>query len=610
MAAWEIGRTQSGLGAKVGGLGVILEELPPELVKAAARHSLSLEVVTLSPCFAHYDKRRLTKLDISIPVTLDGQTFQFSAYEHTFSDTLIFPGGPRVVNFKMVYFWDEWQLNWTNPGAIYPDDPQVALKLFSSMAQAMAAYITQHEFHTVHLHDYHVGLVPLFLGDDYLKEIPVHFTVHNASYQGMIPLIGAGGGYATLDRVGLPGEKLFHKYFDLFSELNLMKACMLRVHEADGHVTTVSGDLDATWGYAAELKESQAQLNARAWAQKGSRPIDVFLPNRGLDLFEKIPILGITNGLSDNNRPENLPELKAEVLRAAQARRGERPLFANAVTQLEMLAEDHSFDVKRLEIKQQLHRLLYLEAFGHESFGQPLIFTAVGRLVEQKNLGLIGDVIPRVLAYDNQAKFVILASAADGDRHGMAVEHYFYHLANCYPGRVYFNNSFNQPLSRLILSGGDFTLVPSRFEPCGLVDYEAALLGTIPIARATGGLTKISHCGYLYDWLDIGDRAGEANAFYWKMKEAIDTFRYNPSHHLELIRRAMATNTNWDASADQYIEMYRCGTLMKQWRAECGNFLHMFANSLGYERNAFGRFFRPEQGLFADRHDRDLKQIL
>ena len=104
----------SGLGVKIGGLGVVVEELPPELVKAAARQGIELEVETLTPCFAHYDRSQLTKLDVRLPVTLEGYTFDFEVYEH------IFPDGQKVI-----YFWDEWQSSWTHASAIYPDDPQM-----------------------------------------------------------------------------------------------------------------------------------------------------------------------------------------------------------------------------------------------------------------------------------------------------------------------------------------------------------------------------------------------------------------------------------------------------------------------------------------------------
>lgn len=598
MPAWEIGRTGSGLGVKVGGLGVIVEELPPELVKAAARQEITLEVETLTPCFAHYDKRQLTKLDLQIPATVDGYTFAFDVYEH------IFPDGQKVV-----YFWDEWQLSWTSANAIYPTDPQLSLTLFAALNQAMAGYIKQGNFDTVHLHDYHVGLVPFYLGDAYLQTVPVHFTIHNATYQGMTPL--RGGGYSSLDRLNLPGQQLFHKYFDFFDHLNVMKACMLKVHETGGKITTVSGDLAGTWGYAAELKEGHATVWAKAYAQKGSPPGEVFVPNRHLDLFEKLPIAGITNGMSDSNRAENLPELKATVLQAQQAKRGaQRPLFTNPITQQEMLGHDHNFDLEHLAVKAELKRLLHLETFGTEPVWDPILITAVGRLVDQKNLGLVADIVERTLGYDGGVKFIILASAPEGDSGGKASEANFFRLAQLYPTRVYFNNGFNLPLSKLIFAGGDFSLIPSRFEPCGLVDYEASLVGNVVIGRATGGLTKVRHCAYLYEWLDISDRGGEANAFWWQIKAAIDNYRHNPAHHAYLLRTAMAINASWDKSATQYVAMYRYGQLVKQWKAKRQEWIARFAHSLQNEQTLFADFFAPGYQEYSDWFDWELKRFL
>lgn len=598
MPAWEIGRTGSGLGAKIGGLGVIVEELPPELVKAAAKLGLDLEIVTLSPCFAHYDKSQLTKLDLRLPVTLDGHTFDFEVYEH------IFPDGHKVI-----YFWDYWQLHWTTASAIYPSDPLLGLRLYATVSQAMAGYIQQANFDTIHLHDYHVGLIPFYLGDEYLQQTPVHFTIHNATYQGVTPLIG--GGYASLDRINLPGQKLFHKYFDFFDNLNLMKACMLKVHETGGKITTVSGDIEGTWGYAAELKQSRAEVEARAWAQKGAPPGEVFVPNRHLDLFEKLPIAGITNGMGDRNRPENLPELQASVLSSMQERRGPTaPIFTNPTTRSEMLDHDHNFDLNHLEVKADLKRLLHLETFGAEPQWDPILITAVGRLVEQKNLGLVGDIIERTLVYDSGTKFIILASAPEGDAGGKASEANFFRLAALYPGRVYFNNSFNLPLSKLILAGGDFCLIPSRFEPCGLVDYEASLVGNVVIGRATGGLTKVRHCAYLYEWLDISDRAGEARAFFGQVRAAIDTYRHAPERHTELLRTAMAIDASWDNSATQYINMYHYGHLAKQWLAERRKLVERFAKSLKQNREIFAEFFIPGQQEYGDRLDWSLRSRL
>jgi glycogen synthase len=594
MPAWEIGRVATGLGVKIGGLGVVVEELPPELIKAAERRGLDLEIETLTPCFAHYDRGQLTRLDLRLPATLDGHTFAFEVYERIFAD-----------GQKVVYFWDEGQLGWTTASAIYPEDPQLMLRMCAAVGQAMAGYIRRGGFDTVHLHDYHVGLIPFYLGDDYLRDVPVHLTIHNATYQGNTPIVG--GGYASLDRLDLPGERLFHTYFDFFDHLNVMKACMLKVHETGGKITTVSGDLAGTWGYAAELKDNRDTLWAKAYAQKGSPPGEVFVPNRYLDLFEKLPIAGITNGMSAINRPENLPELEADTLRHMQARRGPaHPLFTHPTTQAEMLARDHSFDADRLSTKVELKRLLHLEAFGSEPAWDPILITAVGRLVEQKGFGLVAEIIERTLAHDGGTKFIILASAPEGDSTAATLRR----LAASHPTRVYFDNTFNLPLSKLILAGGDFTLIPSRFEPCGLVDYEAALLGTIVIGRATGGLTKVRHCAYQYDWLDVTDQAGEANAFFDQIRAAIDTYRHDQPAHARLRRTAMDVQSSWDASADQYVEMYRYGLLAKKWRAERRRLIVEFLGELDKDRETFAGFFVPGLLEYSDRFDWELKQAL
>jgi len=599
MPAWEIGRARSGLGVKIGGLGLVVEELPPALVEAAARQNLRLQVETLTPCFAFYDRRRLTRLDVRLPVTLDGHTFEFTAYRHTF------PDGQTVV-----YFWDDWQLNWTTPTAIYPTDPAMAFKLYAAVSQAMAAYIRQGNFHTVHSHDYHVGLIPFYLGDDYLARVPHHFTIHNATYQGRFPVHGRG--YEMLESINLPGAKLFHAYFDHFDHLNFMKAAMLKTHEQGGKITTVSGDIAGTWGYAAELRQSAEAVRAQAQAQKGSLPVrEVFIPNQGLDVFQKLPIAGITNGLSERNRPENLPELQAAVLRELQRQQGnERPLFRNPIVQAEMLSRDHNFSADRPAGKAELKRLLYLETFGEEPHGDPILLTAVGRLAAQKNLGLVADIVERTLRHDSETRFIILASAPEGDAAGQADEAAFFALARRYPQHVYFNNTFNLPLSRLILAGGDFTLIPSRFEPCGLVDYEASLLGTIVIGRLTGGLAKVRHCAYLYDWLDIGDRAGEAAAFFDQIRRAIETYRLHPDRHRARVRAAMAIDASWETSAGEYVRMYRFGLQMKKWHAQRRKLAARFARSLKTERDLFAQFFIPAAPPYNDLLDWALKEEL
>jgi len=193
---------------------------------------------------------------------------------------------------------------------------------------------------------------------------------------------------------------------------------------------------------------------------------------------------------------------------------------------------------------------------------------------------------------------------------GRATETAFAQYAARYPGRVYFNRAFNHALSRLILAGGDFCLIPSRFEPCGLVDYEASLLGNIVIGRATGGLTKVRHCAYLYDWLDISDRAGEAAAFFGQIATAITTYRQHPALHTEVMQMAMALDTSWQPSARQYMDMYRYGFLTQQWYKERQKLIKNFTRKLARERALFATFFTPGRQEYGDRLDWELRAAL
>ena len=47
---------------------------------------------------------------------------------------------------------------------------------------------------------------------------------------------------------------------------------------------------------------------------------------------------------------------------------------------------------------------------------------------------------------------------------------------------------FDEGLAHLLMAAADYVVVPSRFEPCGLVAQSAARYGALPIVTAVGGL--------------------------------------------------------------------------------------------------------------------------
>jgi len=115
---------------------------------------------------------------------------------------------------------------------------------------------------------------------------------------------------------------------------------------------------------------------------------------------------------------------------------------------------------------------------------------------------------------------------------------------------------YDEPLSHRIYSAADMILIPSRYEPCGLVQMIAMRYGCVPIGRATGGL-KDTIRDYSQHEGGVGFLFEEAAPLF--LKEAILRALkvYNdPTQWVELQRRGMKMDFSWQRSAEQYLEVY------------------------------------------------------
>ena len=67
--------------------------------------------------------------------------------------------------------------------------------------------------------------------------------------------------------------------------------------------------------------------------------------------------------------------------------------------------------------------------------------------------------------------------------------------------RFLFLNCYEESLARLVFASADFFLMPSLYEPCGLTDLKAQLMGALPIVAKVGGLVKVKdgQTGFCYD---------------------------------------------------------------------------------------------------------------
>lgn len=141
---------------------------------------------------------------------------------------------------------------------------------------------------------------------------------------------------------------------------------------------------------------------------------------------------------------------------------------------------DTPYDINTVfEAKPELKAALQAEV------GLPIrpdvpLFGFIGRLEEQKGSDILAEAVKDFLKDDVQ--LIVLGT---GKKH---LEKQLEELDTLFPGKAIGVVKFNTPLAHLITAGADFLLVPSRFEPCGLIQLHAMRYGTIPVVASTGGL--------------------------------------------------------------------------------------------------------------------------
>jgi starch synthase len=208
----------------------------------------------------------------------------------------------------------------------------------------------------------------------------------------------------------------------------------------------------------------------------------------------------------------------------------------------------------RYDAEDPSHKVRCRGALQRE-LGLPLdphvpIVANVGRLVEQKGSDVVAHVIPRLLRASD-AQIVV---AGDGSPE---LVHAMEHAASKSHGRAVFARAAPEALVHRIFAGADIVLVPSRHEPCGLVQMYAQRYGALPVANATGGLIDtVVDCdakletgtGFLFQGVTVDNLLGAA--------ERAIAARALPGWS-KLVRRVMLTDRGWERPARRYEQLFR-----------------------------------------------------
>lgn len=363
----------------------------------------------------------------------------------------------------------------------------------------------------IHCHDGHTALLPALLREcngysSYFRSTGCLVTLHNAGY-GYHQEV-ADIPYA-LSTTGLPtqvvGENQLEQKFD-----------PLLVAGQYGIINTVSEN------YARELQETKSD-RLTGW-------LGHELKTRG------VIIEGVTNGIDPHLfGPQQLVDLSPDLF-------------------FDLEEDDILVGKKRAKETLYDHLLthsgsLQVEMHGVLANSDPKsLLSFVGRLNEQKGVDILLEVLPVLLSDHKDVQMVVMGNGLAEFENKLTL------LAEDkkFIGQVCFLKGYSPELANRVFASGDFFVVPSRYEPCGLTDFIAQLNGNIPVVHHVGGLVKV-----LDGETGIAYHGNSPESLLEALRRALsldsDTIREMQRKAVALINRKFT----WKHVMHKYLELYK-----------------------------------------------------
>jgi glycogen synthase len=281
-----------------------------------------------------------------------------------------------------------------------------------------------------------------------------------------------------------------------------------------------------------------------------------------------------------------------------------------------------------IPIKQRLQKLegkgTHLDAkkalqqkyFGFQDLDDTIpLFGFVGRITEQKGVHLILDAAEILIPSTGyKIQFLVGGPVTVTEKYSVNCGIKIKDLRNRYPNNFFAdpdNFFYEGPLVNL---GSDFGLMPSLFEPGGIVQHEFFVAGTPVIAFKTGGLRDTVHefivdqgkgCGFIFEKYF-------AEEFVYAIRRALDVY-YNKKLYNIIRKNAFEATVDGDKVARAWNkEFYRLkGKIFYEFnlRSQVKKFLdesklevHDFDESLPENRNKNPPMKRTASGILIEQH--------
>ncbi len=168
----------------------------------------------------------------------------------------------------------------------------------------------------------------------------------------------------------------------------------------------------------------------------------------------------------------------------------------------------------------------------------------VGRLVYEKGVHVLVNAAPKVLEKTN-AKFIIVGNGYMKDQlstlaNGMGLAH-----------KVMFTGFLDDETLRKLQRCADVSVVPSLFEPFGIVALEAMAAKSPVVVSDTGGLSEIVN----HDVDGVKVYTGNPESLAWGINRVLTDEAYANTIRTNAYRKVQE-KYNWDKIAQQTKTMY------------------------------------------------------